>query len=148
MADEDIREGDPDLPRKKKPLPDDDDDDRPRKRKRRDDDDDDDDRPHRSVRRKSADDGGVSSVIPYRNGPALIGYYCGVFGLISCFLGPLAIFGAVPLILGILGLKKASEDPEARGRAHAWIGIVLGALELLVGCGVSGFFGYAIVKGK
>ena len=138
MADEDIREGDPDLPRKKKPLQDDDDDDddRPRKRKRRDDDDDD-DRPRRNVRRERADDGGVSSVIPYR-----------VFGLISCFLGPLAIFGAVPLILGILGLKKASEDPEARGKAHAWTGIVLGALELLVGCGVSGLIGYGIVAGK
>ena len=150
MADQEIREGDPDPPRKKKPLPDDDDDDddRPRKRKRRDDDDEDDDRPRRKIRRESADDGGVSSVIPYRNGAALFAYYCGVFGVISCFLGPLAIFGAVPLILGILGLKKASEDPEARGKAHAWTGIVLGVLELLVGCGFSGLIGYGIVTGK
>jgi len=154
MADEDIREGDPEKPRKKKPTPvsdndddDDDDDDRPRKAKRRRDDDDDDDRPRRNVRRDS-NDGGVGSVIPYRNAPALIGYYCGVFGIISCFLGPLAIFGAVPLILGILGLKKSSEDPEARGKAHAWTAILLGTLELLVGCGFSGFIGYGILMGR
>ncbi|HZZ77795.1 MAG TPA: DUF4190 domain-containing protein [Gemmataceae bacterium] len=118
-----------------------------RRKKRRVADDDDGDRP-RSVKKRAADDGGVGTVIPYRNAPALIGYYCGVFGLISCFLGPGAIFGAVPLILGIMGLKRAGSDPEARGTAHAWIAIILGAIELLVGCGVSGFFIFGLATAK
>jgi hypothetical protein len=139
MADDDIREGDPERKKRKAaPPPDDDDDedeeDRPRKRRIRRDDDD--------------GDGGVSSVIPYRNAMALTAYYTGVFGVIACFLGPLAIFGAVPLICGVLGLMKASKDAEARGRVHAWVGVILGAIELLWGCGLTGLMGYGIITGK
>ena len=85
-------------------------------------------------------------VIPFRNGMALGSYYCGVFGLISCFLG-LGFFGIVPIILGILGLMKASKDPEARGRVHAWTGIILGVIELLLGCAIIGFFIFTAVSG-
>lgn len=67
----------------------------------------------------------MSGLIPYHNKPALIGYYCGVFGLIPCLGIPLAIAG---FILGIQGLRLASRQPEAKGTAHAWIGIVLGGL--------------------
>jgi Domain of unknown function (DUF4190) len=117
---------------------------RPKKRPREDDDNDeraDDDAPRRRKSRRRAadeDDGGVATVIPYRNGLALAAYYCAVFGLIPCFIG-LGIFGAVPLILGILGLRKASSDPNARGTGHAWVGIILGGIELLFGCGAVGF---------
>ena len=134
MAKEEIREGDPDKPRKK--------------RRRADDDeyDDDDDRPRRrSIKRP--DDGGVGTVIPYRNGMALAAYYSGIFGLISCFIG-LGIFGVIPLILGILGLKRAKEDPNAHGTAHAWTGIILGIIEILSGCGVIGFFIFAGLSNK
>ncbi len=131
---DDIREGDPDPPRKKKkapPPPDDDDDD-------------DEDEPRRkSVRRSS--DGGVSTVIPFRNGMALAAYYCGVFGIISCFLfGVGGFFGIVPVILGIVGFMRARSDPEARGTAHALTGIVLGLLEVLVGCGTIGFIIFSV----
>lgn len=129
MADN-IREGDPDRPRKRKPV--------------REDDDDYDDRPRRSVRR--ADDGGVSAVIPYRNGPALAAYYCGVFGVISCFLGISVVFGFVPIILGIIGLRRAKSNPEAHGTAHAWTGIILGAIEVLTGCGAIGTVIFAILN--
>src|SRR6185369_8075431 len=133
MAD-DIREGDPDRPRKRRPARDDDDgedrDDRPRRRIRRDD-----------------DDGGVSTVIPYKNAPALAAYYCGVFGVISCFfVGVGGVFGIVPIILGIVGIRRAQANPQAHGTAHAWTGIILGSIELLTGCGAIGFFGFNIIK--
>jgi len=81
----------------------------------------------------SGGDAGVSSLIPYKNVQALIGYYLGVFGLISILLGPLALFGIVPLVLGIIGLRNARANPGAKGTAHAWVAIVLGGLETLVG---------------
>jgi hypothetical protein len=68
--------------------------------------------------------------IPYKNPMALAAYYCGVFGLISCFV-LLGIFGILPIILGIQGLKHARQYPEARGEVHAIIGIVLGSLEVI-----------------
>ena len=88
----------------------------------------------------------MDAVIPFRNGMALAAYYCGVFGLIACFIG-LGFFGIVPIILGILGLLKAKADPEARGSAHAWTGIVLGAIEVLTGCGIVGFIIFAAMQG-
>lgn len=113
-------------------------------RPRRFDDDDDDDRPRR-IRRDH--DVGIDAVIPFRNGMALASYYCGVFGLIGCFLlGVGGIFGIVPIVFGVLGLVRASRDPEARGRVHAWVGIALGALEVLTACGVVGLFIYGILN--
>lgn len=122
------------------------DDDRPRRRRaNRDDDDDyDDEQPRR--RRGGA-------IIPYRNGMALAGYYCAFGGLIA-ILGSLAlaaalapninaaliltlmyggggIFGLLAIVFGSLGCIKASRNPDARGTAHAIIGIVLGGLELI-----------------
>ena len=60
-----------------------DEDDRPRRRRRDRDEDDDDDRPRRG-RRDGYNDGGMSTLIPYKNGKALAAYYCGVFSLIPC----------------------------------------------------------------
>lgn len=73
----------------------------------------------------------TGGVIPYKNMPALIAYYCGVFSIIPCF--PI---GLAAVVLGIMGLKKAKQHPQVRGKAHAWIGIIAG-----------GFFGlfYAVV---
>ena len=70
-------------------------------------------------------DGGVSTLIPYRNAPALTAYYLAVFSLIPC-LG--ALLGIAAFILGIVGLRRAAEHPEAKGKVHAWIGIILGAI--------------------
>jgi hypothetical protein len=124
------------------------DDDRPRRRKRYDDyDDDEDDDDDRPRRKRSSGAGGLDAIIPFRNGLALGAYYCGVFGLISCFIfGVGGLFGIIPIVLGILGLMKASKDPEAHGRVHAWVGIGLGAIELLTGCGTVGFFGYVSIR--
>jgi hypothetical protein len=40
-------------------------------------------------------------------------------------------FGIVPLVLGIVGLKRRAANPVIKGSAHAWIGIVLGGLNLV-----------------
>jgi hypothetical protein len=110
-----------------------------------DDDEEEDDRPRRKKRSSSA--GGVDAVIPFRNGMALMAYYFGVFGLIGCVLGGVGgVVGIAPIILGILGLMKASKDPEARGRVHAWVGIGLGAFEVLTACGAGGFVVYLIMS--
>ncbi len=66
-------------------------------------------------------DVGVSSIIPYKNVPALAGYYLGVFSIIPCF--PL---GIAALVLGLKGLKKVKENPELKGKAHALVGIIVG----------------------
>lgn len=66
---------------------------------------------------------GYSGMIPHRNQAALIAYYCGVFSVLPCF--PI---GLVALVLGIIGLRKAKREPEAKGGVHAWIGIIAGGL--------------------
>ena len=72
-------------------------------------------------------DAGVSTMIPYKNTSALIAYYLGVF----CILCP-PILSIPALVLGIKGLRKVSENPEAKGIAHAWIGIVSGSFFLIL----------------
>lgn len=106
----------------------DDDDDRPRRSRRRerdDRDDDDDDRPRRRRRRDADPTGGL---IPIGNGMSLAAYYCGVFSLIpgvALVLGPLAI------IFGFMGLSRAKQYPEVKGKGHSIAGIVLGGLTTL-----------------
>lgn len=73
---------------------------------------------------RAAEEGDATGgVIPYKNPPALVAYYLGVFSLIP-FLG--APLGVAALILGILGLKRRREAPAVKGAVHAWIGIVAG----------------------
>ena len=59
----------------------------------------------------SKGDGGVSSVIPYKNKQALIAYYLGVFCIVCA-------------------------NPEVKGTAHAWIGILSGTVFLLLSIGL------------
>jgi len=71
--------------------------------------------------------------------PALVGYYLAVFSLIPC-AG--FILGLAALILGIIGLRLAKKQPTAKGKAHAWVGIILGGLIFLahlVFIGIVGF---------
>lgn len=75
-----------------------------------------------------AEGGGVSSIIPYRNGHALAGYYCGIFSLVPVFG---LVLGPVALVLGVLGLKNANRDPAAKGKGHAWVAIILGSITTL-----------------
>ncbi len=71
----------------------------------------------------------IESLIPYRNGPALIAYYTGLFSLCPVIGLPLAV---TALVLGVMGLKKRRRQPEVKGAAHAWVGIIVGTLGLLI----------------
>ncbi len=81
--------------------------------------------------RPSDDNKGDSTggVIPYKNPPALIAYYLGLFSLFPLF----GLLLAIPaFILGIKGLKLRRENPAVKGSVHAWIGIVMGGLMTLL----------------
>ena len=106
------------------------------------DDDKDEEEEDRPVKKKRSSGGGVSAVIPYKNGMALASYYLGIFGLIPCIFG-LGVLGIVPLILGVLGMIKAKQNPEAHGTAHAIVGILCGLVEMLSGCGAIGYVIFA-----
>ena len=71
------------------------------------------------------DDNTMGGLILYKNAQALWAYYLGIFSLIPCAGIPL---GIVALALGVKGLKYADLHDEAKGKAHAWVGIVLGGL--------------------
>lgn len=72
----------------------------------------------------------LATVIPFRNKPALISYYLGLFSLASLIpvLGVVGIGMAVAaFVLGVKGRRLAKEHAEAKGTAHAWVGILGGA---------------------
>lgn len=85
----------------------------------------------------------TGGLIPYKNIPALVGYYMSILGLLlMCvpFLG--VLYGIGVMVLGIFGIKKANAQPEVKGKIHAWIAIVGGLVELVVGVIVTiGFLG-------
>ncbi|MBI3864804.1 MAG: hypothetical protein HY290_23245 [Planctomycetia bacterium] len=94
----------------------------------------------------------TGGVIPYKNPPALIAYYCGVFSLLACipFFFPLPI---VAFVLGLKGLKKAKAEPHVKGQVHAWIGVVCGAVFGIIGIvitviAVIGIIGAMTQKGR
>jgi hypothetical protein len=89
-----------------------------------------------------------STIIPYKNPPALTSYYLGIFSLFSClplvgFIG--VAMGIAALVLGIKGLKRVRANPECKGTAHAWIGVVLGAISGVLGLAWNIFFVVGIV---
>src|SRR5262245_48198135 len=84
----------------------------------------------------------TGGIIPYKNSAALIAYYCGVFSVIPCF--PIGLVG---LVLGIKGLRYANEHPAAKGKVHAWIGIVAGGLFGLLWLVVTGLIAVASMGG-
>jgi hypothetical protein len=69
------------------------------------------------------DDNSMGGLIPYKNAPALWAYYLGIFAIIP-FLG--APLGLAAAITGFIGLGRARENPEVKGKVHAWVGILAG----------------------
>ena len=67
----------------------------------------------------------TSGIIPYKNVPALVAYYLGIFSLIP-FIG--ILLGIPAVILGIAGLRKKAKKPVIKGTVHAWVGIILGGI--------------------
>lgn len=78
------------------------------------------------------EDSGVSIVIPYKNQPALWGYYTSIGSLI-CVVGLIA--GPIAIYLGVKGLQLVKVNPKAHGTAHAWVAIILGSLASLLNWG-------------
>jgi hypothetical protein len=144
---DDIQEPSPRRPARRPPRSEEDDE--PPRRRRRPVDEDDEYEEDRPRRRRSA----VSSIIPYRNGMALAGYYCGMGALIvtlgsialaivaaavmnrwmflGLFAGAGGLLALLALIFGIMGIANAKRTPEVGGTAHAVIGIILGGLEII-----------------
>ncbi|HEV8579765.1 MAG TPA: DUF4190 domain-containing protein [Thermoanaerobaculia bacterium] len=89
----------------------------------------------------SAPGSGIEVLIPYKNTMALTAYYLGIFSIV-CGL----VLGLPALVLGILGLKHAGQHPEARGKVHAWIGIILGSFTTLVSLAVIVFIALAATQ--
>ena len=73
----------------------------------------------------AVEEGTLGGLIPYKNENALFSYYLGVFSLIPLIGG---VLGIVAVVMGLKGLKHAKSHPEAGGKVHAWVGIVLGGL--------------------
>jgi hypothetical protein len=113
-------------------IPEDEDDPRPRRRPAPPEDDEDDEEPR--PRKQSAGSDAAATVIPYRNVPALIGYYAGVFSLIPCLGLALA---PVAGILGIIGLVIALRNPKAKGTAHSIVAMVLAGVSVAYHVGIS-----------
>jgi hypothetical protein len=71
----------------------------------------------------------TGGLIPYKNAPALIAYYLGLFSMFPC----IGLFLGIPaVILGIMGLRKRAANPAVKGSVHAWIGIVMGGIFTVV----------------
>ena len=75
-----------------------------------------------------SEDSTMGGLIPYKNAKALWAYYLGIFSLIP-FLGILP--GIAALVLGVQGLKYAEENSQAKGKGHAWVGVVLGGISVV-----------------
>lgn len=69
----------------------------------------------------------MGAFMPVGNKPALIGYYCGVFGLIPFVGFPLAV---IAVVLGVIGLKQHKLRPVPGGKGHAITALALGIFEL------------------
>lgn len=74
------------------------------------------------------DDNSMGGLIPYKNPRALWAYYLGLVALFPLFGVPLAI---AAIVLGLQGSKYADLHPEAKGKYHAWAGIVLGTFSIV-----------------
>ena len=70
-------------------------------------------------------DDALSGLIPYKNVPALVGYYLAVFSIIP-FIG--IVLGIAGFICGLVGLRQVHLRPEVKGTAHALVGIIAGGV--------------------
>ena len=59
----------------------------------------------------------IASIVPYKNPPALISYYLGLFSIFPV----LGLFlGVAALVLGIKGAKNVREHPGSEGKSPCW----------------------------
>jgi hypothetical protein len=137
MADNDIREGDPDKARKKKaPPPDDDDDDRPRK-KRRPDDDEDDEAPRKKKKAAKHDDDDddlgsspLSAIIPVGGSIwALLSLY---LSMVSCIVPGLWLISLLCGVLAFVTHKHKASYGSVAGNMRAILGIAFSLIAMVL----------------
>lgn len=71
----------------------------------------------------------LASLVPYRNMPALWGYYIGIFALIP---GTGLLLGPAAFVLGVIGVRLVKRRPNSKGASHAWVAILLGCIATLL----------------
>lgn len=71
----------------------------------------------------------IQALIPTQNKPALIAYYCGVFGLIPILGMPFTI---AAIIMGLRGLAQYKQHPTPGAKVHGMIGLWLGVVQAVV----------------
>jgi hypothetical protein len=71
----------------------------------------------------------ISTMVPAKNPPSLVAYYLGILSCIPVIGLPCAI---IALIQGVKGVKLANSNPEAKGKTHAIVGLVLASIGLLI----------------
>ncbi|MDG2292281.1 MAG: hypothetical protein P8L37_06455 [Phycisphaerales bacterium] len=71
----------------------------------------------------------ISTIIPWRNKCALIGYYLGILGLLPLVGVPL---GLTAIVLGILGIIHWKKNHRSHGLVHSIIAIACGLLGILI----------------
>lgn len=71
----------------------------------------------------------MGGLIPTGNPKALWAYYLGIFSFIPVIGIPL---GIAAIVLGTGGVRHASRHPAAKGKVHAWVGIITGVFFLLM----------------
>ncbi|MBI2804169.1 MAG: hypothetical protein HYX68_04195 [Planctomycetes bacterium] len=129
MADDDIREGDPDRVRKKKaPPPDDDADDAPRKKKKVAQDDDDD---------NDLGNSPLSAIVPVGGS---IWAVLSLYSALLCFIPGLSLLAILFGVLALVTHKHKASYGSITGNMRAILGIVIGFI-VLVGWGI-GLFVY------
>lgn len=84
-------------------------------------------------------------LVPYKNKNALIAYYLGLFSIFPV-LG--LVMGAIAVWLGVQGSRFANENPDAKGKTHAGIGIGCGAIGLLFNLALAGLIIAALVGSR
>ena len=62
-----------------------------------------------------------------KNTMAIWSYYLGIASFLFCFLT-----GIPALISGIVALRRAGANPALKGEFHAWFGIVIGVLSIVL----------------
>lgn len=91
--------------------------------------------------RESADDG-ISTLVPYRNKSALVGYYLAIFGCLFAIIVPVLgfIMPIAAIVLGVKGRRAVRQNPKVHGTAHAWIAIIGGTIGVLLAMANFAFF--------
>ena len=73
------------------------------------------------------------AIIPAKNPQSLLAYYLGFISLLP-FIG--LPFTLPAIVCGVLALKALSRNPQIEGGGHAWVGIVLAVISIMLWGGI------------